>query len=163
MSQFVSPIAALLFSLALSATAWALTPQQFQGKPESFAPKAVDGAAVWQDGKQLKVRFTTPGKSQTFRGRVCSPEGIQGLVPHQLESTDSAKVGPKGKCIWFKFVTSGQIDGFDFNAPTKRDVIFDFKTGTKQMARTQLDAKRILIGASNAHPKHNPFTWKSNP
>ncbi len=152
MNKWKSAVSAALGTGLISTAALALQASEFSGKPAQFQAGAVRGAAVWQDGGQLKIRFTSNDGTRTFAGKVCSPGGIQGFRPHQLEKVDSAAVGPKGKCVLFKFQTMANIDGFDFDAP-EQVVFFDFKEGLKPLAK-----EHIWVGAAGVHPEHSPFT-----
>ncbi|MBW2529635.1 MAG: hypothetical protein JRI23_35990 [Deltaproteobacteria bacterium] len=135
-------------------------PVKWKGDP----PKVAEGKKThktaawgWQDAKGgLHFRVTTPFRTLTkpyrVTGSVCGIGKKIGSVNGVLleKNQDSAKIGPKGYCVWFDFKTNGHIDGFDFTTAAKvlrLAIRVDGKL---------LDVNSIHIGKKDNHPKTNP-------
>jgi hypothetical protein len=146
-SLLLPAVAALLVSSA----ALAMSSADFDGKPSQFVPGRQNAAAVWLDATGLHVRFTTDGARHRFIGKVCAKEKAEGLKAVDLEADDALWLGPEGKCVWFKFWTEGQVDGFDVNAAGNA-VLFDLEFNQRPLLPEQ-----IWIGKDNKHPEHSPF------
>jgi hypothetical protein len=138
--------------LPVTAATLALTPADFAGSPSSFKQGTANAAAVWEAGGALHVRFTSDGGEQRYTGKVCGKDNADGLAAVLNEGPDSVWVGPEGKCVWFKFTTRGDVDGFDVRAGGKL-VFFDLRRGGEPLA-----PESVWIGSGNRHPEHSPFT-----
>jgi len=133
------------------------------GQPKIVVGKSI-AAFGWQDkARGLHLRVTAPvrrGRAYHYAGTVCAlgkqgANRIASLKPVLLEKgADSARVGPKGHCVWFSFMTGGHIDGFDFTTPA-RHLLFTIKLDGKK-----LGTQHIHIGAQNHHPPSNPVVLK---
>ncbi len=146
LSTLVVATAAMAFCLP----AMALTPAAFQGKP-NFAAEQGAGAFVWHDSDGLHVRLSTKGKPRRLHGKVCTPNQAFQMTPVRTDYGDRVRIGPKGHCVHFDFLTANGIDGFDFRA-AGTIVEFDFNVGDRQMSTAN-----IHIGSNNAHPANSPF------
>ncbi len=141
---------AALSLLAVTTLAWAIGRQDFEGRPANFAPGAQTGAAVWTEADRLFVEFSAT-TTASFSGKVCSRAPLLGLKQHDLEPSDSVKVGPKQRCVWLKLSTGSRLAGFSVLLPSDT-VIFDLRLG-----RHQLPPASIHIGKLGAHPDSSPF------
>jgi hypothetical protein len=142
----------LAASFPLALATLALAPADFAGSPTSFKAGTANTAAVWEADGGLHVRFTSDGSEQRYSGKVCGKDKVDGLVAFENEGQDSIWIGPEGKCVWFKFVTRGGVDGFDIRAGGKV-VFFDLRRASAGMP-----PESIWIGSGNRHPEHSPFT-----
>lgn len=137
--------------LLVCGTALALGAEAYDGKPVSFKPGVTEGAAVWREGGQLKIRFSSKAATG-FHGKVCSRDALSGFSAQGLEGADTAKLGPGNKCVQFKLNTESDEDGFDFDVPGKV-VIFDLRSGQEALA-----PNRVWVGQGGQHPEHTPFS-----
>lgn len=156
-SRRITTLAALLTfgfaMLTLSATASALGPKAFRGKPTFKAGQSL-GMYVWKDATGLHARFTTKGLPRKFAGTVCTSGKILKASGALLEKTDSVTVGPKRRCLSFNFLTAGHIDGFDLRAP---GALLTWKV---RMNGAKLPRALIRVGKSKVRPLNNPFVLK---
>ncbi len=140
-------------SLLLVGSALALSPADLSGRPPAFEKGKTGGAAVYTEREKLHVLFTGNDKSQLFRGKLCSKSGISGLTPTALEGNDEVKLSPEGKCVWFKFQTGAEFDGFQIDLP-KDLTFFEARRGRQSLA-----GKEVWLGQKGLHPKQTPFSF----
>lgn len=136
---------------------FAMKSNDFEGKP-GFKPGSVDAAFVWHDAAGYHVRFTTKigHQARHLYGTVCvGKDKMKTVKPALLEGKEYAKIGPKGHCVWYDFVTFMHIDGFDFQTDAKV-VTFDLRHG-KRKDKKRVPPTHIFLGKNKKHPAASPF------
>ena len=128
-------------------------PLRPKAKPKGFERNIgkVAGVFGWEstDG-QLHFRVTGSSRSHKVAGKVCALGKIERLEGKRLERRDRVKLGPKGHCISFGFVTHKHVDGFDFRTNSPLLTVHVTVDG-KSVA-----PDKIHLGQRGRSPKFNP-------
>jgi len=134
-----------------------------QGRPKAFKEGKHTAYAVWHTKKGWRLRTTTKAREHHFKGSITVEGGtFVKIHSHHLEKTgelaDHWKVGPKRHTVTFDFKTDKGLDGINFTVSEAAKAIrFNLHIDGKH------ERERILIGAGNHHPQHDPFTLRAHP
>lgn len=134
------------------------------GRPEDFKQGKHPMCAVWYEEGEWFLRVTSSGK-QDFVGEVNVVGDkilgeFEGLEEKKKEKKRSDALVPhkNRKGFKFRFATNGHTDGVRFKVGKKaKTITFKLLIGGDD------DPKKILIGATGAHPPKATFTLPAHP
>jgi hypothetical protein len=128
-------------------------PANVDGQPPSFQAGAPGGVYLWHDSTGWHLRVTHENsRLQTYRGVITIPRGKIRFDRVLDERNDKTHLSRNGKTLTFKFKNYGKVDGIDFRTLCAPSVAFGFTVNGHR-----LPTSKIVIGASEWHPAHNPF------
>ncbi|MBI4208481.1 MAG: hypothetical protein HY538_02090 [Deltaproteobacteria bacterium] len=146
----------LLMMMFLSYQGFALQAEECQGKPKGFNPGDGVGYAVWVDGDEYHVRWTSKKKEgHRFSGTVTADAEVEAIervrMEHKMEGGDFVrKAGPR-KVEFSGFAAGGQ-DGFQFQSEKAQHVTFRL-----ELDGQPISAQQVLCGKGDARPDQVPF------
>jgi len=135
------------------AGAWHTDDISVQGRPDAFAPTAT---YIWHDATGWHLRTSGANdKAHLFSGRVTLRGGsFTGVQKVRDERDDHLYFD--GNTIYYRFVTYGAVDGFDFrvsgcSAAEAETLVF----GARYDGAA--DVNRVIVGDQGRHPERDPF------
>jgi hypothetical protein len=144
-----------LLMLCFTSYAFASDSPKMDGKPDAFNPGHSNGYFIWQDGKGLHLRTTTPGVEHVFSGTISTDGTFENVFGKSRGADDSFHVNGDHDKITFKFTSTGGSDGIDLHVSDGSYVGFKLS-----MDEEDVDPANIFIGHDGWHPGSYKFTLR---
>lgn len=142
-----------LLTVIFTIPASAKTPyRDFQHQPSSFNPGQSFGYYIWHDPGGWHVRTTTPANTHTFHGTIRIDGEFWAVRTFSPDTGDIVLHDLNQNTIQFKFNTSGEADGLDFDVRDASYVQFELYIDGRIAQRNE-----IALGRYNHHPDGGVF------
>ena len=150
MRRWTPMLAVALFVLA--AVTLQAADRRFDGKP-AFHAGMPRRYVVWEQGGVFRLRTTTAGAANRFRGVIVAVDGTFTEVRViRLDAGDFVKRSKNGKMIYFSFTTRRGVDGLNFRTNAPRVGFRLLINGREAAPRAE-----VFLGRFGRHPLRNPF------
>jgi hypothetical protein len=145
-------------ALCLVSYAAATLSINFDGKPQMFHPKHIQGYFIWGDDDGIHVRVTTDKEKHVFSGTMHADGRLEDIEEKSLQDDDFAHVKDHNHTVDFQYTTSGEAAGIDFYIYRGQSMDFDiYLDGAK------IGPDQIFVGEEGWHPESNKFSLDYNP
>lgn len=155
MKKGMSLILVLLTLLCFTSYAFASDSPNLNGKPDAFDPGHSNGYFIWQDGKGLHLRATTPGPEHVFSGTISTDGTFEDVFGKSQGVDDGFHVNEDRDKITFTVTTAGGSDGIDLHVSDGSYVGFNLS-----MNGADVNPANIFIGRDGWHPGSHKFTLR---